>query len=221
MNTGFWGKDGWKLLHSIAYSYDESQEKCYKTFFNCIQHLLPCIYCRRSYKKFIETYPVQNQSKRELTKWIYKIHNCVNEKLRHQGYLSEENPSLKKVDEFYKEYIKEKNCLIGIDFIYCILFNYNLEISNVRKEAYLRFFHCLQYILPNETIRKIYQDYLEKNPFEDCLEKVDEKQSLEPIKKWIYQLEKCTTKKCCSYKSRCKKIEKHRVNKCAGETCKI
>jgi hypothetical protein len=33
MNTSFWGKDWWKLTHSIAYSYDNKNEKCYKTFF--------------------------------------------------------------------------------------------------------------------------------------------------------------------------------------------
>ena len=29
MNTSFWGKDGWKLTHSIAYSYDEKNTVCY------------------------------------------------------------------------------------------------------------------------------------------------------------------------------------------------
>jgi len=218
MNTSFWGKDGWKLTHSIAYNYDEKQQHCYKIFYNSIKHILPCIYCRRSYKKFIELYPIQTESKRSLTKWIYKIHNCVNEKLRNQGYLNTENPSLKEVDEMYD--YKKIDCLIGIDFLYCVLFNYNLEISETRKKAYIRFFQCLQYILPNEKIRSIYQDYFYSNPFEKCLEMVHNKQSLDPLKKWMYNLEKCTKKRCCTYKSRCKKIENHRVQKCTGQTCK-
>jgi len=219
MNTSFWGKDGWKLSHSIAYSYDESEMKCYKIFFNSIQYVLPCIYCRRSYKKYIELYPIQNQSKRDLATWIYNIHNCVNEKLRKQGYVTTKDPSLKEVDEFYKDYVKRANCLIGIDFIYCILFNYNLDISETRKKAYIRFFNCLQYILPNEKIRTIYQSYFKSHPFESCLEKVHLEQNLNPLKKWIHNLEK-STRKCCSFKSRCKQIEKHRVQKCVAETCR-
>ena len=220
MNTSFWGKDGWKLTHSIAYSYDEKNAVCYRTFFNSIQHILPCIYCRRSYKKYITMYPVQAQSKRALTKWLYTIHNCVNDKLRRQGYLTDDDPSLREVDAFYEDYIKSINCMTGIDFLYCILFNYNLEISETRKKAYIRFFHCLQYILPNEKIREIYQAYLTANPFDECLQKMEETQSLSPLKKWMYTLEKCTKKKCCSYKSRCKKIEDHRVKKCTGDTCR-
>ena len=217
MNTSFWGKDGWKLVHSIAYAYDETQQKCYKTFYNSIQHILPCIYCRRSYKDYITTYPIQTDSKRDLTRWIYTIHNCVNEKLRKQGYLTTTNPYLKDVDEIYK---RQPNCLVGIDFIYCVLFNYNLEISETRKKAYLRFFHCLQYILPNEKIRAIYQDYFRKYPLDECLAIVHCEQTLEPIKQWVYRLDKTVHKKCCSYKSRCKKIEKHRVENCLGQTCR-
>jgi len=220
MNTSFWGKDGWKLTHSIAYSYDEKNAVCYRTFFNSIQHILPCIYCRRSYKKYITLYPVQTHSKRSLTKWLYIIHNCVNDKLRHQGYLTNDNPSLREVDTFYEDYIRSINCMTGIDFLYCVVFNYNLEISETRKRAYIRFFHCLQYILPNEKIRSIYQAYLTANPFEECLQKVEKTQSLSPLKKWMYNLEKCTRKRCCSYKSRCKKIEDHRVKKCTGDTCR-
>lgn len=220
MNTSFWGKDGWKLLHSIAYSYNDEQKVCYKTFFNSIQHILPCIYCRRSYKKFIDMYPIQNETKKDLVKWIYTIHNCVNDKLRKQGYLTESNPTQKKVDLFYDEYMKNVRCLIGIDFLYCVLFNYHLEISENRKKAYIRFFHCLQYILPNEKIREIYKSYFKMNPFEKCLNEVHKSQSLEPLKEWIYNLEKCTTKKCFSFKTKCDKIEKHRVEKCNGETCR-
>ena len=53
MDTKFWGKDGWKFLHSIAYSYDEKNSYFYKKLFNSLQYILPCIYCRRSFKKYI------------------------------------------------------------------------------------------------------------------------------------------------------------------------
>jgi hypothetical protein len=97
MDTSFWGKDGWKLLHSISYKSHEILEKnpeylrYYKSFFKSIQYILPCIYCRRSFKKYITEIPFELP----LSDWLYKIHNCVNEKLRKQGYKIEKDPSLK------------------------------------------------------------------------------------------------------------------------------
>ena len=214
MDTSFWGKDGWKLLHSISYKSDEILEKnpeylrYYKSFFKSIQYVLPCIYCRRSFKKYITEIPFELP----LSDWLYKIHNCVNDKLRRQGYKIEKDPSLKEVNKFYKDY----EYTITFDFIYCILFNYNLEISEIRKKGYLSFFNSLQYILPNEKIKKIYKEYIIKNPLEECLEK----KSLSELKKWGHQIEKCMKKKCKNFKSLCKKIEKHRVHKCIGETCR-
>ena len=209
MDTRFWGKDGWIFLHSIAYNYDNKNDHIYKAFFKSIQHILPCIYCRRSYKKYITENPVNTKN---LPKWVYLIHNLVNDKLRDQGYDIKPNPSFKEVNEKYSNI---KLC-IGFDFIYCILFNYTLDISEIRKKAYLTFFNSLKHIL-NESK---YTDYMIQYPLEECLEKVDKTRSLTPLKKWGHDLERCIKKRCCSFKSRCEKIEKHRVMNCIEETCR-
>jgi len=209
MDTRFWGKDGWVFLHSIAYNYNNENDHNYKTFFKSIQHILPCIYCRRSYKKYIKENPVNTKN---LPKWLYVIHNLVNDKLRDQGYDIQPNPNFKDVNEKYSDI---KLC-IGFDFIHCILFNYNLEISEIRKKAYLAFFNSLKNIL-NENK---YTDYITKYPLEECLEKVEKLRSLTPLKKWGHDLERCIKKRCCSFKSRCDKIEKHRVINCIEETCR-
>ena len=222
MDTRFWGKSGWELCHSIAYCYQpDSNSEYYKKFYKSLQHVLPCIFCRRSFKKFIELYQINIESKRSLTKWIYDIHNCVNDKLRNQGYPIEPNPSLKEVDKIYEKFTSSIKCMVGFDFIYSILFNYNLEVSETRKKGYILFFNSLCHVLPNEKIRTIYSDYLSTFPIEECFKKVIEKQSICPLKKWGHRLEKCMKKKCCSYKERCEKIEKHRVQKCTDQTCRI
>jgi len=241
MDTRFWGRDGWKLLHSIAYSYnkvinevmndvinDKDIYKHYKTFFKSIQYVLPCIYCRRSYKKYITEHPFPKElTQKELTRWLYIIHNCVNDKLRKQEYAIESDSSLKEVDKYYENYVKKIHCMIGFDFIYCILFNYDhTTVSDCRKKGYVQFFDSLQYILPNDKIRKIYQEFLKRYPIEECVYSKSSSPSQNELgcpklKRWGYKLEKTMKEKCCSYKERCEKIEKYRVNKCVGETCRI
>lgn len=95
MVTGIWGKVGWIYLHSVAHGYpvnpeDFDQEKGYiigttrsnyHNFFILIGDTLPCKFCRDSYKKFIAENPIRLNSRLELTKWLWEIHNMVNKKL--------------------------------------------------------------------------------------------------------------------------------------------
>jgi len=221
MDTREWGPSGWPLFHSIAYYYDnyedrEDKVKIIKRFFKSIQHVLPCIYCKRSYKQYIKEIPIFNRDK-DIFRWSYKIHNKVNDKLRKQGYNEEPNPSYDAVLKKYKKYFdKNRNCTeMGWKFLYSIIFNYDEGISYTRKKGYITFFYLLGYVLPNENSRIKYLKYISKNPIEK------EMCSKGDIKKWMYRLEKTFKSKCCSYKSRCKSIEKYKVNKCSGNTCRI
>jgi len=95
-----------------------------------------------------------------------------------------------------------------------------LEISEVRKEAYLIFFNCLPYVIPSHKLCKIYKDYMNQYPLENVLKEIEKNQSLDYLKKWIHRLEKCLKKKCDSFKKSCDKIEEHRVKKCKNGTCR-
>lgn len=217
MDTKFWGKDGWKFLHSIVYSYDETNSPYYKKFFNSLQYILPCIYCRRSFKKYIKEDQVDTTDKRSLTSWLYRIHNRVNEKLRKQGYNIEPDPTLEEVDKKYEKKIK---CQIGFNFIHCIMFHYNFDVSERRKKGYIDFFESLSFILPKDlsyTLKK----YLEKYPLSSCFDMCFEKNSLSYLRRWSHRLEMIIkNKNCKTYKECCDKIEKYRVEKCRGETCR-
>ena len=124
MDTEFWGKSGWELCHSIAYLFDPENtfKSMIKLFYKSLQYVLPCVYCRRSFKKFIQMDPIDVTSRRSLTKWIYTIHNHVNDKLRKQGYPIPPNPSIEMVDTIYEK--KKSDCKkINFDFIYCVAFH--------------------------------------------------------------------------------------------------
>ena len=62
MDTKVWGPSGWLLLHSIANNYGKEnngipthiEKDNYGIFFNTLQYVLPCKYCRQSLKIFYE-----------------------------------------------------------------------------------------------------------------------------------------------------------------------
>ena len=91
--TKVWGPPGWVFLHSISMGYpltiNEYNEEHLikkhnmKIFFESVGNVFPCVYCRDSYKKFIIETPIDAflNSRKSLAKWVYIIHNTVNNKL--------------------------------------------------------------------------------------------------------------------------------------------
>ena len=103
MDTRYWGPSGWKLLHSITFSYEDKLKNYYNDFFYVIAFLLPCKFCRKSYSEYILNDPINVKSKESFTKWLWRIHNKVNEKLRGQGLCKYEDPPFSEVKKFYEE----------------------------------------------------------------------------------------------------------------------
>lgn len=97
MNTKSWGPPLWKALDIIVFNYpiritaskkDQETKQNYKIFFELLQLILPCKYCRISYKKFITELPIDDflESRAKLTYWLYLIHDKVNNKLINQEF---------------------------------------------------------------------------------------------------------------------------------------
>ena len=82
MDAKVWGPHAWKFLHTITLNYPENptdQNKAdYKNFFEILSEVLPCEKCRLHYKENIKELPINLESKEELTKWLFNIHNKVN-----------------------------------------------------------------------------------------------------------------------------------------------
>lgn len=173
MDTRFWGPYGWKFLHTLPYSYDPKsniQKNSMKGFFNLLGDMLPCIYCRLSYKKYYNEEPIDNHldSQLELSKWLYRIHNKVNNKLKSQGLLDIPNPTYRCIQSKYKfihnEYMNKKS-IPGLDFIYIIAFHYrNTSIKN-KKRKYIAFFKHLSHIIHLPHIRSCLIKNMNTIPF--------------------------------------------------------
>lgn len=88
--TSIWGPHEWESFHAKTFGYPikptDQQKQDYLRYFTSLGDVLPCIYCRTSYKQFItESDTVLDlnamTSRETLTKWGMRLHNRVNNKL--------------------------------------------------------------------------------------------------------------------------------------------
>jgi hypothetical protein len=90
--TNLWGPPTWESFHAITFGYPinptEEQKQDYMNYFTFLGKVLPCIYCRVSYQKFINDQSgsaylnIDTMKSREtLTRWGFALHNAVNNKL--------------------------------------------------------------------------------------------------------------------------------------------
>tara|TARA_B100001094_G_C18184536_1_gene802925 strand:- start:776 stop:1405 length:630 start_codon:yes stop_codon:yes gene_type:complete len=117
MMTKVWGPPGWFFLHCVTFGFPVSPEQfdrdkgleqgttanAYYKFFMNVGDILPCRYCRESYKEFLKDENVgpPNVTNREtLVKWFWQMHNRVNAKLGD----TYENASLENIKERYERY---------------------------------------------------------------------------------------------------------------------
>ena len=231
MDTKFWGPSGWKLLHSITEYYPKKptlqQKADIQSFFNVIGEVLPCKYCRESFKEYIDKKPIEDHSgnRETLCRWMFDIHNMVNNKLRLQGLVNEKNPGYKLVRKRYQDYKKDPGFRVGnegMNFISSIAFNYPMKhkCERCKKLFYELFFIKLVKVIPDKKFIKTMNLKMKKKPIQNIL------QCRKVLKKWMHDfICKYNTKNVKSYNSYCKKIEHYRANGCdkknhKGNTCR-
>lgn len=109
MDTNAWGPGLWKSMFMIAANFPLeiqkdnrlhlSKVKNYKIFYTNLQHVLPCKFCRISYKVFLRELPLKKflGSRNQIMYWVYLMKNKVNNKLSLQGEQISSPPSFKQV----------------------------------------------------------------------------------------------------------------------------
>jgi hypothetical protein len=125
--TKIWGPPMWESLHCIAFGYPlkptSEQKKNYKDFFTNLMNVLPCKFCRDSYKDFVtkddepETLlrDCDMENRYTLTKWLYRLHNRVNKKLGMDYHISY-NDIVQKYESYRAKCIPNENgCNMPLD----------------------------------------------------------------------------------------------------------
>jgi hypothetical protein len=128
MDTKYWGPGGWILLHSISFAPNQDRKHLI-AFFSTLPYVLPCKYCRASLSEYMKRYPLEDvdNEPHAFGKWLWKIHNCVNAKLRGQRLRVEPDPSFSEVKALYLEKAKAtctKTIFHGWEFLFSIIENH-------------------------------------------------------------------------------------------------
>jgi len=108
MDTRFWGPSGWQLLHLIAATHPDNPEAVYD-WIHLIEFILPCKYCRASFHDYMELQPLTREivTSNRFSRWMFDIHNRVNNKLRGQGLLQKSNPSWERINRYWSKATKQ------------------------------------------------------------------------------------------------------------------
>lgn len=81
------GRSAWTLLHTMAAQYPEKpsddQKKDMTTFIDTFSRVYPCWYCAEDFQKWIKKSDnaPKLDSREDLSRWMCKAHNEVNQKL--------------------------------------------------------------------------------------------------------------------------------------------
>ena len=113
MNTKVWGPRLWDFLFiSVLGRYPvkidkTNKEHCelrdhYKSLFTLLQFILPCVYCRNSYIKFLNELNLEKylSGRIQLMYFIYSLKDKVNKKLQKQELLNY-NKTKQKLKIYY------------------------------------------------------------------------------------------------------------------------
>jgi hypothetical protein len=175
VDTRYWGPSGWQLFHLIAFRSDNPEN-----ILNIMQEVLPCKFCRASTAEFVKQHPLSGDP----GKWLYDIHNMVNNKLRTQ---CKDDPAVvdpgvdPKFEEVKQRYLNMKLVDVpGRDFLFSIAANYpeTPEESDINRQKL--FIHELSKVFPFKKLRKSFQSYLNNRPIQLANNK--------EYMKWMYGL---------------------------------
>lgn len=171
IDTRYWGPSGWQLFHYIAFHSKHPQQ-----FLLGIKDILPCKFCRESTTKFVNDLPMS----RNAGKWLYDIHNQVNNKLRTQckddpAVINPgQDPEFEDVEEKY-EHMKLSGHILGRDFLFSVAANYPLEPEPDQMATQRTFLRNLVEVYPID-----FKSYLEAHPVE--------LETRKKYMKWMYGL---------------------------------
>jgi hypothetical protein len=87
MDPTIWGPKLWFISHAIAFNYPENPTQAdkdnHKQWFELYKFMIMCDVCRKHYAEHLLKNPIDNNlnSRDDLIKWVWQLHNTVNESL--------------------------------------------------------------------------------------------------------------------------------------------
>lgn len=154
-DTTWWGPSAWQLFHLIAFISPNPQQVLLQ-----MKEMLPCKYCRESTSQYVAKHPLKGDP----GKWLYEIHNMVNNKLRTQ---CADNPEVRdpgpdpSFEEVKKRYMAMKPTAVpGRDFLFAMASNYPNDPEPEDMARHREFIRHLGETYPFEKLRAVFQKFL-------------------------------------------------------------
>ena len=180
MDTRYWGPSGWELFPLIAFKSPNPDD-----VLNQMKDVLPCKYCRASTTQFVHEHPLRGDP----GKWLYEIHNMVNNKLRTQcaedPKVVNPGPDPEFVAIKAKYMSMQPTKVPGRDFLMAVAYNYEPELAKMATQR--TFMHALANVYPFEELRAVFSEYIREH--EPVLT------SQRTYTKWMYGLVKALSSK--------------------------
>jgi hypothetical protein len=157
IDSRYFGPSAWQLFHLIAFRSDHPEK-----MMTMIQNILPCKFCRESMTEFAKESP----PKGDIGRWLFDIHNKVNNKLRLQ---SQEDPAVTNpgpdptFEEIKERYMRMKPTqIVGRDFLFSLAINYPDNPAPEEEKVQLDFLEELAKVYPFKAYR--FSLFLKRNP---------------------------------------------------------
>jgi hypothetical protein len=156
MDTRYWGPSGWELFHLIAFKSPHPDD-----VLNQMKDVLPCKYCRASTTQYVHDHPLRGDP----GKWLYDIHNMVNNKLRTQ---CADDPKVvdpgpdPKFEQVKAKYMAMKPTKVpGADFLMAVAYNFKPERTKMATQR--TFMHALAKVFPFDEYRAAFGEYIKEH----------------------------------------------------------
>lgn len=85
-----WGAAAWHTLHAVSLSYPPSpsqQDKQHmQQFISAFAQVLPCDACARHLRDYIRDHPPRLESRGQLARWVFDLHNVANRHAQRPQY---------------------------------------------------------------------------------------------------------------------------------------
>ena len=143
IDTRYWGPSGWQLFHYIAFHADHPE-----ALLNIMKDVLPCKFCRESTAQFVKDHPLKGDP----AKWLYEIHNMVNNKLRTQCKDDPAvtdpgpDPSFEEVSRIYQS--MKPTGVLGRDFLFSVAMSYPETPTAEERATQEEFMRVLSGVYP-------------------------------------------------------------------------
>lgn len=183
IDTNYWGPSAWQLFHLIAFLSPNPQDTLLD-----MKDMLPCKFCRASTTEYTATLPIS--SCEDPGRWLYELHNKINQKLRVQSKTDPmilpppPDPSFEEVQSRYQR--MKPTAVPGRDFLMSVAVNYGdttpveCDVQAIHKTFWIR----MTQVYPFEELRNIVTSYVQANPIETALK------TRQTYSRWVYRLVK-------------------------------